>query len=340
MSFEEITGQDQVVRLLRKGLKNGRISHAYCFAGPKGTGKEKTAMEWAKALNCENRELAPCDQCRSCRRISHGNHPEITWLEPDGQSLKIGQVRELQRRFSYTPSDEVTRVVVLREAETLTLQAANSLLKFLEEPLSRMVAILITENIHTLLPTILSRCQLLRFRPLPPPFIQSTLIGEGVDPAKARIAAHLVSGMEDARRLAREDKFAPLCERVIRWNGEIASGGSDPLVEVQTLWLADSSPEETELLLDLSLLWLRDLMKARLGDKGEPVFAEYEISRQRQVSQWTLSGLLHAMEAVIQARKALTGPVQAQAVLESMVLVMQGGPKHVISGRSPFQTSG
>ncbi|MGF7088342.1 DNA polymerase-3 subunit delta' [Kroppenstedtia sanguinis] len=340
MSFAEIRGQDQVMQLLKNALKNERVAHAYCFAGPEGVGKKKAAIEWAKALNCENQDQAPCDHCRSCRRIGNGNHPDITILEPDGSSIKIGQVRELQRRFSFSPPDEVTRVVILHQAETLTLQAANSLLKFLEEPVTRMVAVLITEQIHSLLPTILSRCQLLRFRPLPPAWIESSLVDTGVDPAYARIAAHLVSGVEAAERLARGDKFAPVCERMIRWMGEIPSGKSNPLVEIQTVWLADFDSGEMNLLLDLSLLWLRDLLHERLGVIGDSVFAGWKESRQHQASRWTLSSLLNGMDAVIQARQALAGPVQPQAVLERMVLSMQGGPKHVVSRRRPFQTSG
>ncbi|MFD1407035.1 DNA polymerase III subunit delta' [Kroppenstedtia eburnea] len=340
MSFEEIRGQDQVIRLLQNALKNGRVAHAYCFAGPEGAGKKKAAIEWAKALNCENPASAPCDRCRSCRRISNGNHPDITILAPEGASIKIEQVRELQRRFSFTPPEEVTRVVILHQAETLTLQAANSLLKFLEEPVARMVAVLITEQVHSLLPTILSRCQLLRFRPLPPVLIESSLVEAGVDPANARIAAHLVSGVEAAEKLAGDDKFAPVCERMIKWMGEIPSGKSNPLVEIQTVWLADFDPGEMNLLLDLSLLWLRDLLNERLGVTGDSVFVGWKESRRHQASRWTISGLLNGMEAVIQARQALAGPVQPQAVLERMVLAMQGGPKHVVSRRSPFQTSG
>ncbi|PTX55213.1 DNA polymerase III delta prime subunit [Melghirimyces profundicolus] len=340
MSFDKVTGQERVVRLLKNALRNQRVAHAYCFAGRKGTGKEKTALEFAKALNCLHSSDEPCDRCRSCRRIDHGNHPDVTLVEPDGQTIKIGQMRELQRKFSYSPSEESMPVVILRQAEAFTLPAANSLLKFLEEPTARIVAILLTENLHALLPTILSRCQLIRFHPLSPHRIEEILTEQGVPPDRARILSHLASGVTRARELADQDGFAPFCERVIKWNEEIASGKSDALVEIQTWLSTDPGLEEMELLLDLSLLWLRDLLKHRAGNHEEPVFSGWSEDLRRQASKWTLPALLNAMDAVIHARKALTGPVQSQAVLERMVLSMQGGLDHAVSRRSPFQASG
>ncbi|SMO81654.1 DNA polymerase III subunit delta' [Melghirimyces algeriensis] len=341
MSFERVKGQKRTIQLLKNALEIGRVAHAYCFTGPNGTGKETAAIELAKALNCETNVGEACDDCRSCRRISHDNHPDIVRLKPDGQSIKIGQVRELQQRFSYTSSEGTTRVVILRNAEKLTLQAANSLLKFLEEPVSRMVAILLTETAHALLPTIRSRCQILHFSPLHPTRIEETLIQEGLDPNISRIVSHLATNVDEARQLAECDEFAPLCERMVEWNGEIASGKSDPLVEIQTKWMVrESKQEEIEQLLDLSLLWLRDLLHYKLATKEEYVFSGWKDSLRRQASQWTLANLMSAMDKVIQARKALAGSVQPQAVLEQMVLAMQGGFNHDVSRRSPFQASG
>ncbi|MDA8354184.1 MAG: DNA polymerase III subunit delta' [Firmicutes bacterium] len=341
MSLKEVAGQERVIRLLKNALKNQRVAHAYCFCGPEGTGKEKTAIEWAKALNCEQPGDDACDRCRSCRQISHGNHPDVIFPERDGQTIGIGQIRELQRRFSYSPPAGTTRVLILRHAETLTLQAANSLLKFLEEPASLWVAILLTENVHNLPPTVLSRCQLIRFQPLHPRRIEAALIEESVNPGAARVAAHLSSSVSEARRLVERDEFAPFCERVIEWIGDIVSGKLDPFVEVQTEWLArDTDREDIQLLLGLALLWLRDLQHRQLGMEEPPVFSENDDSLRRQASKWTHSGLLNAMDAVIQAQKALTGPVQPQAVLEQMVLAMQGGFDHGVSRGRPFQTSG
>lgn len=340
-SFADVHGQERVIRILKKAIAHNRITHAYCFAGPKGVGKEQTAFTLAQALNCEDDDEKPCGTCRFCRQIQHGNHPDVCRLEPEGASLKIDQMRRLQQQFSFRPAANVTRVVIIRQAEKMTLEAANSLLKFLEEPTARMVAILLTEQPHAILPTILSRCQLLRFAPLLPDAINGQLIAEGAEPRLAMVASHLVSSVQDARELLQQDKFALLCEQVIKWGEEIASGRSDALVSVQTRLLAEKEwSERLEILLDLLLWWLRDVMYQQLKREQQAVFVSWSESRRRQASMWTMSDLVRGMETVVQARHELAGNVQPQAVLERMVLAMQEGAHHVGSRWSPLSPSG
>lgn len=341
MAFGDVIGQEQVIRFLQNGLRTGRLAHAYAFVGPAGTGRKRMALELAKALHCERLSDDACGECRNCRRIDHGNHPDVLVISPDGQSIKIEQVRQLQRAFQYSVEKGATRVAVLDQASRLTVQAANSVLKFLEEPASNMVVVLIAENAHALLPTIRSRCQMLRFVPLPPHVIAQSLEREGIPPTLARIAGHLREGLGQARELARKDGFAQLCERVIKWSEELSTKNSAALVTLQTEWMGREPSKETlETVLDLMLLWFRDLLRAKLGSADVPVFAEWSTVRDRQIAQWTTSHLLYAMESILHARRQLTGPMQPQAVLDQLVLVVQEGSVHVGSRRSPLQAGG
>ncbi|PTM54847.1 DNA polymerase III subunit delta' [Desmospora activa] len=340
-TFGDVNGQERVIRILKKAIALNRITHAYCFAGPRGVGKERTALALAQALNCEVQGEKPCGTCRTCRQIQHGNHPDVRGVDPEGASIKIGQMRHLQQQFSFRSTAEVTRVVIIRQAEKMTLEAANSLLKFLEEPTARMVAILLTEQPHAILQTILSRCQLLRFAPLSPDTITAQLMKEEADPRLAPVVSHLVSGVNEARELLQLDKFALLCEQVIKWGEEIASGRSNALVSVQTRLLAEKEwGARLEVVLDLLLWWLRDVMNHRLNREKQAVFASWSESCRRQASMWTMSDLVRGMEIVVQARNELAGNVQPQAVLERMVLAMQGGAHHVGSRWSPLSRSG
>ncbi len=329
MSFQEVKGQPQVIRLLQNGLLHGKIAHAYCFAGPRGVGKRKTAVELAKALNCEQKQDDACDRCRTCLRINHGNHPDVVHIKPDGASIKIDQVRQLQRTFSFTPGKGVTRVIMIEQADLMTPQAANSLLKFLEEPVSAMVALLITENIHVMLSTILSRCQILRFSQLPPEVLAKKLEQQGIDKENARILAYLSQGEESDFQLLDQGEFAQLCKQVIEWNKEILSGKSSALISVEREWLQkEIKSERLPLVLDILLLWLRDLVYHHLNKTGKldaSVFAKWEAAREEQAYRWNRSRLLLGMEAVLRARSQLAGPMQPQAVLEQMVLAMQEG---------------
>src|SRR5690606_29783848 len=134
MSFQRIPGQEQAKRILQSGLTGNKVSHAYIFHGPAGTGKKALAMAFAKGLLCERRGADSCGECLACRKVDSGNHTSLHLIAPDGASVKIDQIRELQKQFAYRQSaGSGPQVYIVEEADKLTTQAANSLLKFLEE---------------------------------------------------------------------------------------------------------------------------------------------------------------------------------------------------------------
>jgi len=175
MAFENILGQDRPKETLHKALRKNRIPNSYLFYGPESTGKKFTAIEVCKALNCETlRPVDSCNKCLSCQKIKKGIHPDLFILEPKKHSptakeavLKIDDIRELQKKLIYLPYEGSTKVVIIDNAEHMNHQAANSFLKTLEEPPTKTLIILIASNPYQLLPTILSRCQGIRFYPLP-----------------------------------------------------------------------------------------------------------------------------------------------------------------------------
>ena len=168
MSFESIIGQDRAKQMLQNGLRNKQLSHAYIFNGPVGTGKQRMALALAQAIFCEQQSEDACGHCLECRKTENQNHPDLHWVQPEGNTIKIEQIRELQRQFTFRASSAQTKVYVILQADRMTVQAANSLLKFLEEPQSTVVAILITDNGHAMLPTIQSRAQWITFKPAAP----------------------------------------------------------------------------------------------------------------------------------------------------------------------------
>ena len=323
MSFGQLVGQDRVVRFLKIMLKRQRIAHAYCFFGPPGVGKLETAIQLAKAINCTEQNGEACDCCHSCQRIESGNHPDVIRISPVGRSIGIEQIRQLKQEFSFGSAEAVRRILIIEQAEEMTQEAANSILKFLEEPGVPMVAILITENMHVLPVTVLSRCQQIRFAPFPPEIITEKLVERGADPRQARIAAHLASGIEGAWEIVAEDGFAQFCERVIKWSQEIISGNPGALVTLQTELLRDVEKEHMARMLDIMLFWFRDLLNSHLERSNEPVFSN--IHSSNRILHLSLPKLLHMMRSIETARRELMSPVQPQAVLEQMVLAMQEG---------------
>ena len=171
MSFQRILGQDQPKRIIQNALANNSVSHAYLFYGPESIGKKLTAVEFAKALNCEvSGPKDNCGDCPACRKIDQGIHPDFFLLEPQkssptgrNASIKVEEIRELQKKLAYLPYEAKTKVAIIDGAETMNPQAANTLLKTLEEPPASTILILIASNPYQLLPTLVSRCQGVKF---------------------------------------------------------------------------------------------------------------------------------------------------------------------------------
>ncbi len=165
-SFSEIIGQEHVVQTLSNAISNETVSHAYLFSGPKGTGKTTIARLLAKAVNCENRkqgEFEPCNECSSCDEIVRGRAMDL--IEIDAASHRgIDDIRELREGIKFSPTKSKYKVFILDEAHQLSKDAANALLKTLEEPPSHAIFVLATTEIHKMISTIISRCQRFDFK--------------------------------------------------------------------------------------------------------------------------------------------------------------------------------
>lgn len=166
--FSEFVGQDHIVKTLTNAISMGLISHAYLFSGPRGTGKTTLARIFAKAVNCENRkkeEFEPCDKCASCIEIKEGRSMDL--IEIDAASHRgIDEIRELRDGIKFVPTRSKYKIYIIDESHQLTKEAANALLKTLEEPPSFAIFILATTEIQKMIPTVLSRCQRFEFKKL------------------------------------------------------------------------------------------------------------------------------------------------------------------------------
>ncbi len=166
--FSGILCQERAIEFLKRVISRGKIPHAYLFAGIPGIGKTTAALALTGAINCQQQiEGEGCAKCPSCRQIASGNFPDLHMIEPDGKKLKIEQIRDLNRILSFKPLSGKYRVCIIRQAETMTDEAANALLKTLEEPPQNNILILNVTEPQALFPTIVSRCQKVLFRPIP-----------------------------------------------------------------------------------------------------------------------------------------------------------------------------
>ena len=196
MPFTDILGHARIVEVLRRSLSGGKTAHSYLFEGVPGSGRKKTALTLIQALFCTALPDDACGVCASCRKIDGGNHPDIHLISPlpDKRDISIDQLREMQHILSLRPYEAPRKACIIDPAERMSVGAANSLLKTLEEPPGNALIVLLTENAGMLLPTVRSRCQLIRFAPLSPEHVLTLLERSGMSPEAAALVAPMSGG--------------------------------------------------------------------------------------------------------------------------------------------------
>lgn len=283
MSFSSIKDQSIPVRLLRNVIRLRRVPNALLFWGPEGVGKRYTALEFAKAVNCESKRGDACGECLSCRKVEHGNHPDLKIIRPSGKAreIKKKQIEVICELTAYRPFGGGRRVVIIDQADCLNARSSNYFLKTLEEPPSETTFILLTDAPGRLLPTIRSRCQQVRFGTLAPATIAELLLHDRDLPASvaAAIAALSQGQMSRAIDLMDSEKRA-----VVLSVTERLHSGEDPL---------DLSGEFTS-----HLRAQAELIKERVadasGDSGDDDFGTDEREEIKQAQ-------LAAAEALIRS---------------------------------------
>lgn len=247
-----VVGHTWALDLLNRQQAAGRVPQALLLTGPPNVGKSTVARFWAQQLNCQQ-SPSLCGQCPSCRKIVSGNHPDVRIFDSDDQALKIDDIRNLQRELSLSPNEGRYRIVVLANFERATLSAANALLKTLEEPASQAILVLTATDPGALLPTIVSRCQMLALRPLSHELVVTALQEHWqAEPDQAELLAQLAAGrlgwavraLTDAELLNRREQHlqelisllqAGRAER-LAYAHQLSRDGA-MLKEVLTLWL-------------------------------------------------------------------------------------------------------
>jgi DNA polymerase-3 subunit delta' len=194
-----LLGHEWAVDLLRGHLTNGRFRHAYLITGPQGVGRRTLAIRLAQALNCSQpvEEGVPCGECRACKWIERMQHPDLVVIQAEegSNTLKVEQIREMQRTLSLAPYEAAYKIALLLRFEEANPSAANALLKTLEEPPPQVVMLMTASDAEALLPTIVSRCEVIRLRPLSLDLVSEGLQTRwGLPAEEARLLAHISGG--------------------------------------------------------------------------------------------------------------------------------------------------
>ncbi|MFC2171167.1 DNA polymerase III subunit delta' [Acidobacteriota bacterium] len=195
MAYNDIIGHDRVKGILSSETASGKASGTYLFWGPDGVGKKDMAYEFGRALLCKAASGDACDQCRSCIDVSKGAHPDFMLLKPEGSFIKIEHLRELSRELTFRPFSGAKRVAIIENADKMRPEAANAMLKTLEEPPEDTVIILVTSHSEALLPTVRSRCKKIPFGRLSRREVEHLLIDRhSMDPDEAALLSRISEG--------------------------------------------------------------------------------------------------------------------------------------------------
>jgi DNA polymerase-3 subunit delta' len=315
-----IVGHEWAVELLTRGLARDRLSQAYLFVGPPRVGKTTLALYLARALNCLDPDQAPCGKCAACRRIGQNLHPDVRVIDDAGNRIKIDQMRELQREMVLSPFEGRWRVYVLCNFQLATLEAANCLLKTLEEPPARVILILTATQSEMLLPTIVSRCQVLSLRGLPITQVQQALCARwGLEPGKAQLLARLSRGCmgwavaasrDDALMQSREKYFVAL-EQALREEGRQRMSLGQQLCQ---------NPEALPDVFELWQSWWRDLLLAKSGNASALINVDRRQALEYEAQHCTVNEILSCMRAIDQCAQRVEHNVNPCLALEVLLL--------------------
>ena len=277
MSLRDIKGQDKPIQIIKEYLRQGRLAGSYLFTGPQGVGKSRVAGELAKLINCsDHKNNDSCDRCACCLKIDKGSHPDVHWVsadayganpaDTDGDSIKIEQVRQLQKDIYLRPYEAKIKTFVINDADKLTLEAANALLKILEEPPPDSLIILVTSKPQLLPETIVSRCKRLKFAALEKDALRETLKDDyGLAPALSHYLAYFCEGrlgmalrLKDKDRLLNKNRIIDYFIPPLRAGGGYAGySGGYPDIEFKKHMIAES--------LDVLASWFRDIYFIKIG---------------------------------------------------------------------------
>jgi len=319
--------QPTVVKQLQTIVTKNRIGHAYILEGAKGTGKVKVMQFFVQLLFCEDVvNNVPCETCRSCKRLKSFNHLNFMQLQPDGQFIKKGQVDELVHALSKTTIEKQRKIYVIHHADQLNASAANTLLKFLEEPQSEITAILLTDKMHALLPTIRSRCQQLSLSPMPMAILKQKLIQEGITDSMASTVSKMTNQVEEAINLAKDEQFGLVRKSVLKLVEASGRSVQDALMCIHE----DFGPllkekEQAEQALDLLLFAYRDIVAIKASPIADCTFPDM-ISYWKQIAlQTTYEQLSKQLEMILHAKQNLHKNMNRTLMMEQLMLNLQEG---------------
>lgn len=326
-NFSDIIGQESIKKHLQTAIKLGNLSHAYIINGEDGSGRQTLASALAKAIQCENltEKTDACGICKSCKQAESHNHPDIKYITHEKASISVNDIREqLNNDITIKPYSSEHKVYIIPDANKMTEQAQNALLKTIEEPPAYAIIILLTENADSLLPTIQSRCVTLTMNPLSKEEICNYLVNKlQMEPEQAQIATNYCQGnMGKAIRFASSSDFIDMKNQVLKLLKNADSMDVPSIMDT----IKDFSAHKNNITdyLDLMLLWYRDVLMFKVTkDANLLLYSDEYSSISEHATKRNYEDIENIIAAIDKAKVRLKANVNFDVTIELMVLTMK-----------------
>lgn len=342
MGYENIVGQEYALQVLRNSMMRKRLSHAYLFWGPPKVGKKFTAKIFAQALNCKKMHFDACGKCKSCQKIERGNHPDVKIISPEGMYVKIEQIRDIIKDIYFPPTEGDYKIYIIQEAEKMRTETASAFLKTLEEPPNYAILILITTTPQSLLPTIISRCQLVRFNRIPPAKIYQYLkektpqeeeINKLISTISAGELGEAINYKEEL--IKRRDKILNIIFSLSRQELVSVLKASFDFIEYARAELPllppdieESTKKKEQLLrqkiieyIDLIMVWFRDLLLVKLNLPERLIINADQKERLKEEEKvYSTSNLIEIIYNLKQSKEYIRRNANKELCLQVMFL--------------------
>lgn len=326
-NFKDIIGQESIKKHLQTAIKTGNLSHAYIINGEYGSGRQTIASALAKTIQCQSKtdDTDVCGVCTSCKQAESHNHPDIKYITHDKTSISVNDIREqLNNDISIKPYSSEYKIYIIPDANKMTEQAQNALLKTIEEPPVYAIIILLTENCDSLLPTIRSRCVTLTMNPVEKDKICTYLENKfQLEPEQAQIAANYCQGnIGKAIRFASSSDFIEMKNQVLKLLKNLDS--MDIASIIDTIKEFSTHKNDINDYLDLMLLWYRDVLMFKVTKDANLLLYSDEYSAiSEQATKRDYENIENIIAAIDKAKVRLKANVNFDVTIELMILAMK-----------------
>ncbi|NLL80792.1 MAG: DNA polymerase III subunit delta' [Tissierellia bacterium] len=323
MDFTQIIGHEKSIEILKKEIRNKTVSHSYIFEGEEGLGKKKVALAFAKTLLCKEQKLDPCNKCVSCMKFDSENHSDLFIIEAEKGLIKKGKIDELIKKISTAPFESPRKVFIINDCHLMNKEGMNALLKTLEEPPEYINIILITSNPNQMLPTILSRCQSIKFNPVEANKIIDMLVDYyGKDKEEAEFISNFTKGsVGKSIEISQSDDFFNKRDEIITIIDDLLKG--DRTKVFSSFSFFNENKDKIHEILDMLLLYFRDLMIYKKIGNNPIIINKDKIEYLSSQSSIDSEKINDIIDNIQKTKELIKGNVNFQLSIETMLLSIQ-----------------